>query len=226
MSPICEALADLVLRWSFTIGPKQNKARLLPPQTLQLANKKVINSSATSAFRLYRFRKHSPDFDQNTSHFTTEPTVDGTYITNILGTPSLGPGSNPLTSSCQHARQRRIPIHITGGNPLLCPQNLHEDILSSRRPLHSSAISPTPFTHQFTTAPNHTHPLRPAPPPDLRNGDRMQQLLHQHSQGKQHLQLQVLCLAGPSSRRYSICFLDANSTTDGSVANVGTALDM
>lgn len=98
-----------------------------------------------------------------TSH--SEPTVDGTYITNVLGTPSLGAGSTPLTSSCQHARQRRIPIHTTGGNPLLCPQNLHEDILSSRRPLHSSAISPTPFTHQFTTAPNHTPPLRPAPPP-------------------------------------------------------------
>ena len=70
MSPICEALADLVLRWSFTTGAKQVKARLLPPQTLQLANKKVINSSITSTFRLYRFRKHSPDFDQNTSHFT------------------------------------------------------------------------------------------------------------------------------------------------------------
>jgi hypothetical protein len=87
-----------------------------------------------------------------TSH--TEPTVDGTYITNILGTPSLGAGSTPLTSSCQHARQRRIPIHTTGGNPLLCPQNVHEDILSSRSPPHSSAISPTPFAHQFTTAPN------------------------------------------------------------------------
>lgn len=98
-----------------------------------------------------------------TSH--SEPTVDGTYITNVLGTPSLGAGSTPLTSSCQHARQRRIPIHTTGGKPLLCPQNLHEDMLSSRRPLHSSAISPTPFTHQFTTAPNHTPPLRPAPPP-------------------------------------------------------------
>jgi hypothetical protein len=73
-----------------------------------------------------------------TSH--TEPTVDGTYITNILGTPSLGAGSTPLTSSCQHARQRRIPIHTTGGNPLLCPQNVHEDVLSSRSP---------PPTHQL-----------------------------------------------------------------------------
>jgi hypothetical protein len=61
MSPICEALADFVLRWSFTTGAKQVKARLLPPQMLQLANNKIINSSVTSAFRLCRFRKHSPD---------------------------------------------------------------------------------------------------------------------------------------------------------------------
>jgi len=39
-----------------------DEARLLPSLTLQLANKKVINSPVTSAFGLYTFRKHCPFF--------------------------------------------------------------------------------------------------------------------------------------------------------------------
>jgi len=37
-----------------------DEARLLPSLTLQLANKKVINSPVTSAFGLYTFRKNCP----------------------------------------------------------------------------------------------------------------------------------------------------------------------
>jgi cholinesterase len=200
-----------------------DEARLLPSETLQLANKKIIYPAA---FGLYVFRKCPPSFS-GLSLTESEPTVDGTYVTNILGVSLLDGQFDPTISL--------ISAHNSNeGFVFTDPAATNSSALETYMQIYFPTADPSIISYIYNTL---YPPIYDGSQPYTTPFDRLDLLISEMmiacnsryiSTAKGNDTYNYMFSVPPGHHRGDIpyTFWDANSTTNDPVANVTTAFDM